>query len=235
MKYQIEDLNINMKQIYDNLKTLGCKAFTNIDDLTPLSNRWLVDNGLKLAGRELMLYLDKSTMTIDDAGLMNIAKSIYYRYGVKWNKDYDAFMAEYNPISNYDRKQKQTRTVVNNETVNNTDEGTETNTNNGTQTINLSAFDNDVLKKDSETINADTGNLQRNNTSNTVKDNNMTETFIDDITGNIGVTTSQQMIESEFVLREKHRLMDIISNDIREALTLKIYNFEEGCCNRYYY
>lgn len=235
MKYQIKDLNINIKAIYDNIKTLGCKAFTNIDDLTPLSNRWLVDNSYKLAGKEIMLYLDKETLSIDDAGLMNIAKSIYYRYGVKWNKDYDAFMAEYDPISNYNRKQKQTRKVVNNESVNNTENGTETNTNNGTQTVNLSAFDNEVLKKDSETINDDTGKLTRNNTYNTVKDNDMNETFTDETTGNIGITTSQQMIESEFMLREKHRLIDIISNDIREALTLKIYNFGEGCCNRYYY
>lgn len=41
--------------------------------------------------------------------------------------------------------------------------------------------------------------------------------------GNIGVTTSQQMLESEIVLREKHNLIEMIFKDIDSVLCLKVY------------
>lgn len=41
--------------------------------------------------------------------------------------------------------------------------------------------------------------------------------------GNLGVTTSQQMAESEFLLRARNLLYDIIINDIAEFLTISIY------------
>lgn len=41
--------------------------------------------------------------------------------------------------------------------------------------------------------------------------------------GNIGVTTSQQMLESEVVLRNKHIFWDIVFTDLDRLLTLPIY------------
>lgn len=41
--------------------------------------------------------------------------------------------------------------------------------------------------------------------------------------GNIGVTTSQQMIESEILLRERNRFLEVVYNNVDELLALSIY------------
>ena len=54
--------------------------------------------------------------------------------------------------------------------------------------------------------------------------NTRSETGHEDLerAGNIGVTTSQQMLESEFEVR-KHDLYNLIYNDIDSILCMKIY------------
>lgn len=49
------------------------------------------------------------------------------------------------------------------------------------------------------------------------------ELFDSHVHGNIGVTTSQQMLESEMVLRMKYRFVDIVTKDLINEMTLKCY------------
>lgn len=78
---------------------------------------------------------------------------------------------------------------------------TENTTNSGSNITDVSAFDSDNYQKDSK------------NTS----DNTVTST----IRGNIGVTTSQQMLESEIKLRTTWNAYQIIANKFYDELMLK--------------
>lgn len=227
MKYQIKDITFNTKLLYEDLKGLGVSALSSIDDLTPIANRWNIDNGYKLIGKELDFYLDHDNLTISDDNVSLIARSIFYRFGIKWNKEYEAFMTEYNPVHNYDRFEEFKDTTKKTGTYSDTDSGTDKTENGNEQTAEVAAFDLDTLKKDN--VVTDKGSTTLTHGKTTAHEQDLTDETSHEahLYGNIGVTTSQQMIESEFVLREKYKLLDIISNDIREALTLKIYRLND--------
>lgn len=134
-----------------------------------------------------------------------------------WSKLADAFFADYNPIQNYDMKEHEESDGTNKVATEMTD-STETH-----ETIinKYNGFNNSNAVKVSESTNDGEGSKT---TSGTQAKN---ETAIDnerDLTrsGNIGVTTSQQMIESEYNLRKKN-LLDIIYKDIDSVLFIDIY------------
>lgn len=127
--------------------------------------------------------------------MSDIAKVILNKFKVNWNKLYQALNASYNPINNYD--------MVEHEEVNSKLKVTSNSKRYGFNTTE----DNPV------------GDMDMENESSGNKDDNFR-----DLTrsGNIGVTTSQQMISSEVELR-RYKLIDIIMNDIDTMLCLKIY------------
>lgn len=102
--------------------------------------------------------------------------------------------------------------------------------NNSTDTYNLSDKTS-YGKKDTKVYNnvSDSGSRESTNTiSNESSDTetkdlqtNTSETFHRE--GNLGVTTSQQMIESEFELRIKYRFFDVVFGDLDKTLALSIY------------
>lgn len=77
----------------------------------------------------------------------------------------------------------------------------ENTTDSGSNIADVSAFDSDDYQKDSKTTNSNT----RTST----------------IRGNIGVTTSQQMLESEIALRTKWNAYEIVANKFFDELMLK--------------
>lgn len=83
-----------------------------------------------------------------------------------------------------------------------------------TETLNLTNTDT-YNSKDTETL-----NLSRTTSDNESTSGSTTRNLTRH--GNIGVTTSQQMIESELELRKKH-YFDIIFRDIDKLLTLSVY------------
>lgn len=127
------------------------------------------------------------------------------------------------------------------EATNNT---TNTNTLNGTQTGKKTGFNSGSFVDDTQQLNNQTESGATNNTStaetsssktgslNSTNTINGTDTTSKNIerelnrSGNIGVTTSQQMIESE---RELYlwKFFDVVFADIDKILTLKVYEMEE--------
>ena len=126
--------------------------------------------------------------------ISDIAKVVLNKFRANWIKLYEAIESDYNPINNYD--------MVEHEEVN----SKITNTSNSKR-YGFNTTDNPVGDLDME-----------NESSGDKKDN------FRDLTrsGNIGVTTSQQMISSEIELR-RNKLLNIIMNDIDTMLCLKIY------------
>ena len=127
----------------------------------------------------------------------DIASVVFNRFKDKWEKSYDALMMEYNPINNYDMTEKET---VNSKITSSTDINNETY---GFNSPNPAPTDNGK----SETVTSGS------------KDDNIREL---ERSGNIGVTTSAQLVAGELELR-KNIFIESVMNDIDSIMCLKIY------------
>ena len=164
--------------------------------------------------------------------LNNIVKNIYLD---KWNKLYNVLNSEYNPIENYNRVENTTINNTGNETTNeniNNSEvltGGHTNNNTNENTHKVSAFNDANFSNDSNDVNNSTDDFIYNNetktntgTNTSSKNNTGTNETHSTISGNIGVTTTQQMIVSEIELR-KYNLVNEFYSDLDNLLTIGIY------------
>lgn len=143
-----------------------------------------------------------------------IYNSIINIFNLKWDKLYNTLKLEYNPIWNVDGTEERTITSNDNDTVNRSiqydkDETIESTTNhtvtNDTNINNISAFNsetfsplNENVRNGSETSNDLTTNISNNKDVEdivNVKEHTTTETFKRQ--GNIGVTSTQHLIEEE--------------------------------------
>ena len=130
-----------------------------------------------------------------------IAKIVKMKYFYNWNKLAEAVFSEYNPIDNYNM-------------VENRNTDFEEHTVDDTKTVNrYSGFNADDMKDVSET--AIDGDITKTDTGNKLT-NELTRR------GNIGVTTTAQMIEGEYKLRKKN-ILDIIYRDIDNILFIDYY------------
>ena len=117
-----------------------------------------------------------------------------------------AMQAEYNPIENYDRMEQWHEDVV--------DDGETTLDSDSTSTNTVSAYDASTLQpKDKTTDTVD---------NTTTMDNDRDIDHEGRIHGNIGVTTSQQMIESELKLRYAN-ITNMIADVFIKELLIHVY------------
>lgn len=161
----------------------------------------------------------------------------------KWQRIISALTAEYNPIHNYDRTETHTTltdhgdtTVTTTPTGGTVTENTQTGTVSTVQDVDVATYNGMTKQRETVTttptpsenyknvtkIVAETGT---NNKTVTEHDKTETEHFgisytADEVRsesvkteGNIGVTTSQLMIESEIMLRYKYSILEIIVGD----------------------
>lgn len=143
--------------------------------------------------------------TIITNTLMNVAYILYNKYFENWKRVHDAMFADYNPIQNYDSTEEITRSG---------DDKVSVNTDNK-QTSKVSAFNASALQDNQEVSNS---GLASNNYSKTDYNSKVKTTKY----GNIGVTTSQQMIESEIALRQRN-FVEMIMNDVDNIFVSNLY------------
>lgn len=180
--------------------------------------------------------LDPDTNTLDIREKDFLADLIFNLCGQRWNKLWATLNLEYNPIENYKMTEEmdsdttdvtygstETDTFVHGKTETRTDNLTEV-SETGIQGFNSSSYSNsDKYTTDNtgtQTV-ADSG-TDTNTKAHTGKDTherNYTLTRA----GNIGVTTSQQMIESERALWNWQFFYDVVFPDINRVLTLSMY------------
>lgn len=154
-----------------------------------------------------------------------------------------AEQAEYNPIENYDRHQTDSREIEHSGDDITTGQNTESasgqagTTTTGQVTENnlhkYAAFDAGTLQdqtRDDRTGNST--NSQQSATTQTSTENiqhklthgeNVGETFTSYIHGNIGVTTSQQMLESELELAPKINTINYVVNSFKMRFCILVY------------
>ena len=168
----------------------------------------------------------------------DIALGLKTLYLDKWNKMYEALMAEYNPIDNYSMTETRNITETDNSEINshyvrsgnNTGNSSTTNNETGSMNNDVYAFNSEDATRDrrSNSSNNVSGNYEYRDSISNNADYNTTNNGTNNTTntlnrkGNIGVTTSQKMITEELELR-KYILLDEVFNDICNELTLRIY------------
>lgn len=151
------------------------------------------------------------------------------KYQINWKKLYDTTVLEYNPIENYDRVEDWTND--DDETTKSTRDNTvkSIRTNEIVNSVNITdqnAAFNDGLAVHAKQI-TDGDTTENGNITNTEKENvndgrTGTHTRKGRVHGNIGVTTSQQMIQSERDL-VVFNLYDVIAESFIENFCLMVY------------
>lgn len=177
----------------------------------------------------LLCYLrNKLPDTTDNVDIyeMGLSKAVD-RYGANWIKLFIAYnLTNYKPLENYDMEEIRTPDLVENvEHTRNIESSVYTENDSesatgvfGFNSGNVSSPTADGTgKTETHTYGAGEDNEETNSTE---KTNTGTETLTRH--GNIGVTTSQQMLQSEIELRS-YDLVKSIFNDIDKILTLPIY------------
>ena len=205
--------------------------------LTPLINKEnLVNNILLECGEFEVLYGDLSFYK----NAVNHFFKLNYDLFNQWATDLEL---EYNPLENYDRMEHWTDSSENqgseSEHTSNSMTSSGTNTTSSTDTISATSL-NDKSAYDNNTLVADTKNTTNSTDTNSGTDtnsqsgsntgsrgassSNSTDSEHEGrIHGNIGVTTSQQMLESEMLLRQKWQLIKIITDMFMNDLTIPVY------------
>ena len=168
-----------------------------------------------------------------------------------WQRVYNLAMKEYNPIENYNRTERITENTT--DARKETHSGTDTSTTNSTSnlagmdkdsnsgsdslTTNRAAFDSNYLVTTGTDITQHghilTKSLNETTTENGTAsvthgmsiDNNGTGQLVREgnISGNIGVTTSQQMAEQELIVSPKLNVYNYIMNSFKNRFCLEIY------------
>ena len=205
--------------------------FDNFQIPEALDKSLLIDNLLLECAELEVVYPD-----------LDFLKFIIGRWSAKclpvWNKLYETTVLKYDPIENYNRIEEWEETGTGTGSSSGTSNSDTTNA--GTSTLSNVAFNTDVFKDtskqtDSNTSNNDTATTStmstsfENNTTksatqtrNTERGENNNVKHTGRIHGNIGVTTSQQMIQAE---REValFNIYDVIISDFKSKFCIGVY------------
>lgn len=152
-----------------------------------------------------------------DMPLLNMKiQNFFLKNKEVFNRLYEACTLEYEMIENYDRKEFINRdsTKTNNYEYNSNTNTKEEITENDVNIEQVSPYDGEAFKNSNKYNNDKT---QENvsdltDSGNNKNDETGKETEMNWIHGNIGVTTSQQMLESELQIRPKLNIYDLITD-----------------------
>lgn len=182
-------------------------------------------------------YYNIAGTFLDADSIEKLADLIWGMYGERWVRMWAVLKAEYNPIENYDLTEEETNTYG--KTTTRTDNLSHGKTGNDTVTPNLTESSQhnvygfnttDVNGKPADkTTTSNTGTNQT--TYNTTETDTGTQSHANsghddrELTrhGNIGVTTSQQMLQSDIDLWVWNYFNDVVFPDIDRVITIPIY------------
>lgn len=206
------------KSLFDNL-TLPANA----------SKETFADSLIAEAGEFAVLYADPYYMQ-DAIGKWGVKMAVTLQ---KW---FDAWLADYDPLHNYDKKEevKDTDTTLRGRSEESRqDNTTETHsgvTSNTKNQNNVSAYDEDGFSPHDEQVgnvseNSATGGSSTGSGKSQVNENESHgHEHTARLYGNIGVTTSQQMLESEMKLRGEFNPYDLMIKDFMLKFLVPVYD-----------
>lgn len=230
-------LTLTLNDVYQGWITNGIFSYLNAlevpwkNDIT--SNELDIiyhgsKSGHKIVGSLIENFLENNV--VSEENKITIAQTVYTMYIKNWNALYKTLSLEYNPIENY--SMTETENVQDSHRGTLESNGTDSNTNTENTILNVTSNNqlwgfnstdsvNSDKQIDDTTRNIDGGmNATHKNTDTETKDITSDRTL--KRSGNIGVTTSQQMIESERQLW-LWNFFESVFSDIDKILVLKIY------------
>lgn len=199
------------------------------DDLSFLDEDFLYNHSGELL---ISPYLEKQ---LDNDGLMatttqwtSILKNVLIKYGNKWDRLYALLKAQYDPIQNYNMIEKETlptkTTKANTLVTTHNEENADVDSNEdvyGFNSVTPVPLNSNNVSKDK------LNNYQDGSTTGLADDNYVEESYdtFRELTreGNIGVTTTSQLIEGEINLWQWNFIQNVVYKDLDELLTLNIY------------
>lgn len=194
------------------ITTIGFYNFLNAsnDDLfkllvvpTGIDKQVLIDNILLRGGEFEVLYSDPYFYQ----NAIGVWSNKWQRTMQKW---VEALAIEYSPLENYDRMEewtdKNTGTVKNTGTID-TENHTDTDITNDDK---ISAFNSDTMRDNTSSHGVTDGNSNGTTTNDLTETNDLTGHHVGRVHGNIGVTTSMQLLEAQ---------LDIVAWNVYEHIT----------------
>ena len=216
--------------LFNELHQGGVRALLDWDD-TLFDNMVLPEGLDDEDGVVRGLIIDDIILRHGDTPLFIPEPTVMKYYIQSWSlkmqpifqRMWNACLAEYDPIENYNRIEYRTETTEdtmgNTRTLDTATDTTGTNTTeNSVSAENVSTFEPDNKTVETPDLNvADTGTI----TDDGSYDGSLT--IDSNIHGNIGVTTSQQMLEQELALVPKLDIIRIISDSWAAEFCLAVY------------
>lgn len=221
---------------------LTVEGLYNYDDT--LFNGFNVPEGLvkQIAIDTILMRTRELEILYPDLNYMKTRITIWSnKYQINWKKLYDTTVLEYNPIENYDRMEDwtdtddETSTSARDNTRNTTNTVKSTSTNEIMNSVNVTdqntAFNAGLADHAKQITDGDTtenGSITNTETGKDTENENVNggrtgrHTKTGRAHGNIGVTTSQQMIQSERDL-VIFNLYDVIAESFIENFCLMVY------------
>lgn len=191
-----------LTQTYENLYSFLSQGVDGDDFRRKLMDYDLIVNNyqkiLSPVWISTMTSIDGSSDVSKSSQVRLLARILLSKFGQKWENILKAFYADYNPIYNYDlnETEKEKTDVKYKDT-------------NDVSTYGFNSPDASPVNKTE---------YERNITGDLDKNVRVLEKY-----GNIGVTTTQQMIESELKLRGEYNIWTEIINDVCSVLFLSVY------------
>ena len=139
-----------------------------------------------------------------------------------WQKLYDTMVVEYNPIWNVDADITETVTGSENRDIDRTGSGSNNETINLTDTEAVKGFNSDTWAESHKNTKGGTDNTALSSSEVINDDVARTETRTQRRTGNIGVTTTQQMLEQERKIAD-FNMISYIAQSFKQRFCLLIY------------
>lgn len=229
------DVIINNGTLFTALNLLNVPWRDDIDGLSLDTEYFYNISGQKSISPLLNRVLDsKSVLSTTDITLL--ANTLYNLHITKWNKLYNTLSLVYNPISNYDMTETEEISGENANTLSRTGtigtQSSETATGSGTGSTDSDIYgfnsssavnDSTVDTTTSNTNSASGSTTTTNNLTDTTNGTNSTERTLTR-SGNIGVTTSQQMIQAERDLWLWEFIYKVVFPDVDKFLTIQTYS-----------
>jgi len=149
-------------------------------------------------------------------------KTVSMRWNRTFKKWYDALQLEYNPIDNYDRYEEYTDEKSGTAKINGNTVDSSTASGNINNVNTTSAYDASDYQPHDKSESGSSNTSNSNTTTNSTNQNDELIKHTGHLRGNIGVTTSQQMLESELNI-DTWNLYNHISDVMLSELVIPIY------------
>jgi len=187
----------------DNALDLPLGNQNDILYLTRTGNKELSPYALNLYNfstiNSVLTNVDEVDTTKVVTSIVQLYINVIYTFYEKWNAIFNSLHSEYNPIHNYDMSEE--------------------------EKVGSKISTSSDVKVGTYGFNSSTSVPQSDNNSSTVSEGNK-EDNVRELTrkGNIGVTSSQNLIEQEIDLRTKHKMLEIIFEDLDSLLFSDVYS-----------